>query len=297
MPPILRPRPKKMRRVSPPKKKSARAKPSVIKPSPLLALPTELLVTVFQACFSFKDAATLAATSQQFNEVWKQHHTAIYNSIALTTTPCYPDLRQLLDDMGEIPADAQSLSRKNIARILELSKIGEGFVAEYMAMRKEQPYDDPQVPINPSPTEKMRLIRGYYQTLGLLKLRAKEEHLERIKSLDLKNLFLLSDFICVWSTRTIKDPALRAIIDTDAHRPRLLQREIRSQRNHEFRKLYGHAYHPIDVTPYEQGGRSAWWCDRQQEVFQKMVTGRVYERSDSPPKVRNDIWYDSAEED
>ncbi|KAL2816555.1 hypothetical protein BJX63DRAFT_430248 [Aspergillus granulosus] len=281
-----------MRQETPPREKSPRAKPSA-----LLALPAELLVTILQSCLSFKDAANIARTCKQLNEVWKQHHTPIYNRIALTTTPCYPELRQLLDDVGELPADAQVLSPKNIARILEISKVGDNLVADYEAMVETQPYHDPQVSRTLSPTEKPRFIRAQYQILGLLKLQAAGGHLTRIKSLDLKTLFLLSDFLCVFSTQPIDDPALRGIANADAIAPMRLQQELRRERNHKFRKLYTHGYHPRSVTPYEQGGRFAWWCDRQQETFQEMVTGRVYQGEDSESKVRDDIWYDSAEED
>ncbi|KAL2836996.1 hypothetical protein BJY01DRAFT_238047 [Aspergillus pseudoustus] len=269
----------------------------ILKPSALLALPAELLVTIFQSCLSFKDGASLAASCKQLNEIWTEHHTPIYNRIALTTTPCYPELRQLLDDMEELPSDAQVLSKKNIARILEISKIGDDLVAEYETMLKEQPYHDPQVSRTLSTTEKLRFVRAQYQLLGLLKLKADGGHIKRIESMDLKTLFLLSDFLCVFSAHTISDPALRQIADADSIAPRILQQELRRQRNHHFRKLYTHGYRPVSVTPFESGGRFAWWCDRQQETFQEMVTGRVYKGEESEPKIREDIWYDSAEEE
>ncbi|KAL3456397.1 hypothetical protein BJX64DRAFT_41649 [Aspergillus heterothallicus] len=297
MPPILRPRPKR-HRVTPPPKKSAPEKPSAImNPSALLALPAELLVTIFQACFSFRDATHLARACKQLNEVWNHYHTPIYNSIALTTTPCYPELRQLLDDIGELSVDAQVLSKQNIARILEVSKAGDDIAAYYDKMLIDQPYHDPQVPSTLSPTEKPRFIRAQYQILGLLKLHKDGAHLKRIESLDLKTLFLLSDFLCVFWTHPILDTTLRKVVEADIYAPRVLQQELRRQRNRDFRKLYEHGYQPRSVTPYEQGGRFAWWCDRQQETFHEMVTGRVYKSAKSESKVREDIWYDSAEEE
>ncbi|KAL2867702.1 uncharacterized protein BJX67DRAFT_76257 [Aspergillus lucknowensis] len=270
-------------------------------PSPLLELPSELLVLVFQWAPSFEAAAALSVTCRQLYEVWKQHSTPIYNQIALATIPCYPEIRNLLADLRELPTDAEILTPENITRVVEISRIGDELVKEYEIVVDNNPSQDPQVPRRLSPTEKLRFIRAQYQILGLLSLNTHQDKLQRIKSMDLKTLFLLSDFLCVYSTETIQVQPLRYTLDADPWAFKRLQGELRAHRNREFQRLYNERYYPMAVTPYEQGGRHAWWCDCQQEVFRRMVTGRVYSKEEKnsagTSAVRDEIWYDSAEEE
>ena len=43
----------------------------------------------------------------------------------------------------------------------------------------------------------------------------------------------------------------------------------------------------MDFTPYERGGRFAWWCDRQQEIFKKMLTGSLFYSDDHVGEEEN----------
>ncbi|KAL4862981.1 hypothetical protein BDV12DRAFT_178032 [Aspergillus spectabilis] len=277
-----------------------------VEQSRLLTLPTELLVEIFQSAPSFETAVNLAATSQVLYAVWQQYLTPIYNAIAPVCIPCHSALRELLSDLGELPADQQTLDIADIARVIEISKVGDNLVNSYIASIQQHPHQDPQVSKKLSPNEKRRFIRAQYQIIGLMSLENKKKQ-EHIKALDLKTLFLLSDFLCVFEPYEITDDGIREILDDSAISHRGLQYELRAQRNKVFKELYDHSYHPRSHTPYQVNGRYAWWCDRQQETLKKMLTGRIYcsengeEANDEgakgeTAKVRDDMWYDSEEE-
>ncbi|KAL4924803.1 uncharacterized protein BDV17DRAFT_203201 [Aspergillus undulatus] len=267
--------------------------------SRLAELPTELLLQVFQSAESFKAASNLALTSRQFYGIWRQHLTPIYEAIAPTCIIEHSALREFLVDLGQI-TPSTTINLEYIACVVKGSKIGDKLVKEYHANTEEHPYHDPQVPKTLSLTETRRFVRAMYQILGLLSI-DKDNLDERIQKLSLKNLFLLSDFLCVFDGRAIEDTRLREILDSDPYpyAPHSLQRHLRSHRNLQFRELYDHKYRPINDTPYEQNGRHAWWCDRQQTTFRNLLTGRVYTDAVGKvdmSKVRDDLWYDSGEE-
>ncbi|KAL4785027.1 hypothetical protein BJX76DRAFT_325790 [Aspergillus varians] len=272
--------------------------PTAYDESRLLALPTELLVHIFQSCPSFEAAAHLAATSRYLYGIWRQHRTPIYNALAPATILGYSALRDMLADLGDVPLETQPLTFAHIVRVVEVSRISNDLLKVYQEEIQSYTHHDPQVPVDLSPTEKRRFVRAQYQILGLLSLdQAKQK--QRFKDLDLKTLFLLSDLLCVFTPDVITDENLREMLDSNAIGYRYLQRELRAQRNKVFRRLYNHGYRPISDTPYEQGGRHAWWCDRQQQTFKDMLTGRVFHDGDGKAdmsKVRDDMWYDSADE-
>ncbi|KAL2825750.1 hypothetical protein BDW59DRAFT_145886 [Aspergillus cavernicola] len=265
--------------------------------SPLSALPIELLVEVFRSADSFQSATSLATTSRHLYGVWREHLPAIYNKIAPIAIPCHWALRGLLDDLGYLPQNTQVTTVDFVARVAQTSRIGDQVIKEYTARLAQRPHLDPQVPTTPSPTEQTRLIRAHYQLIGLLKLENDKQR-DRIKGMDLKTLFLLSDFLCVFMSEAVNNDYLGFTLAESSIKPYRLQRELRAQRNKEFRRLYTHPYRPAHSTPYEQNGRHAWWCDIYQDIFKKMVTGRVFcddEKADKS-KVREDLWYDSSEE-
>ncbi|KAL4916414.1 hypothetical protein BDW62DRAFT_211981 [Aspergillus aurantiobrunneus] len=266
--------------------------------SPLLALPPELLVEIFQSAPSLEAAAKLAAASKQLYGIWRQYLTPIYNTIAPNSVLAHSALRGMLADLGHIPLGTQPVTLDHIGRVVKASKIGDGFVKAHNTSVEWDSYHDPQIPEELSAAETRRFVRAHYQILGLLCLdKTKQE--QRIKELDLKTLFLLSDFLCVFDPHIVVDEDLREILDSAPIAHRYLQQELRSQRNADFKRLFDRRYKPIWNTPYESGGRHAWWCDCQQETFRKMLTGRVF-RGDNGKmdisKVRDDIWYDSEEE-
>ncbi|KAL5342213.1 hypothetical protein BJX70DRAFT_338421 [Aspergillus crustosus] len=271
--------------------------------SRLLALPTELVVEIFQAASSFKTALNLAVTSKPLYAVWQQYSSIINTSIAPSCIGCYSTLRELLSDLGEVPADKQLLTIKDISRIVEIARVGDDLVDCYTRVIQDFPYPDPQVSKNLSTAERRRFIRAHYQIIGLMTLELPEQQ-ERIKNLNLKTLFSLSDFLCVFYPEGITDDDIREMLDNSEFSYRVLQRELRIQRNQVFKELYGHNYNPRATIPYEQEGRTAWWCDRQQASFKQMITGRVYSEKTSneakaksaAAKVRDDLWYDSEEE-
>ncbi|KAL4937780.1 hypothetical protein BDV06DRAFT_202206 [Aspergillus oleicola] len=267
--------------------------------SRLAELPTELLLQIFQSAPSFQAASRLARTSKQFQSIWIQHLTPICESIAPSCILEHDALRDCLIDLGHISADTTTITVGYAAVIVEGSKIGDTLVDAYHRRMEAQAYHDPQVPATLSPTEKRRYVRGTYQLMGLLSLDTKKQEERITKVFTLKDLFLLSDFLCVFMAHAIVDERLREILDSDPHIPYVLQRNLRWERNKRFRELYGHRYRPIQDTPYEQNGRHAWWCDRQQTTFCELLTGRVYRDEDGKidlSKVRDDLWYDSGEE-
>ncbi|KAL4972520.1 hypothetical protein BDW66DRAFT_144069 [Aspergillus desertorum] len=268
----------------------------------LLALPTELLVHIFQSAPSFRDVTNLSASSKQLYDIWRQHLTSIYNDVSQACIPYRSALLPALVDLGKISLDTYPLTLDHIACVVRESRRSDAFVKGYNLMHASL-LNDPQTPASLSPSEERRLIRGIYQLIGLLAL-DKRRRDKRIKDMDLKTLFLLSDFTCVIDPYLIANsdfmvpPDLRSIIERDSLSIRYLQRELRAQRNRVFQQLYDHNYHPMSYTPYESGGRHAWWCDCQQKTFRSVLTGRVFGEigADAGSKVREDIWYDSAEE-
>ncbi|KAL4876371.1 hypothetical protein BJY04DRAFT_143231 [Aspergillus karnatakaensis] len=269
------------------------------KPSALLALPTELLVEIFQAAPTLETAANLSATSQELHQVWQQYRTPIYNSIVINTIPCYADLRELLSIIEDIPADKQSLTVEEMARVIEVSKAADSMADDHT--NNDQEYQDPQVVQDLSPSERRRFVRAQYQLIGLLCLDPDAQG-KRIESLDLKTLFLLSDFLCVFYWNEHPDDRIHNLLLEAKVPPPNLQRNLRMQRNKVFKDLYGRHYRPRHDTPYEQNGRYAWWCDKQQDLLKSLLTGQIYctgngdEAKLAKEKVREDMWYDSEEE-
>ncbi|KAL4990691.1 hypothetical protein BDW68DRAFT_153714 [Aspergillus falconensis] len=268
----------------------------------LLTLPTELLVQIFQSAPSFRDVTNLAASSKQLYDIWHQHLTSIYNEVSRACIPNLSALLSMLADLGRIPLNTNPLTLDYIACVVRESRRSDALIKGYSLMHANL-LNDPQTPAHLSPAEERRLVRGMYQLIGLLSLDKRRAD-KRIKNMDLKTLFLLSDFTCVidsyfiTNSDFIVDPDLRAILVKDWVSIRYLQRDLRAQRNKVFQQLYGHKYHPMAYTPYESGGRHAWWCDRQQKTFRSMLTGRVFGEIDTNrvSKVKEDLWYDSAEE-
>ncbi|KAL6230194.1 hypothetical protein BDW75DRAFT_77469 [Aspergillus navahoensis] len=268
----------------------------------LLRLPTELLVQIFQSALSFTDVTNFAASSKQLYDIWRQHLTSIYNEVSQTCIPHRSALLSMLADLGRISLDTHPLTLDHIACVVRESRRSDALIKGYGLMHANM-WNDPQTPASLSPTEERRLVRGMYQLIGLLSLEERKRD-KRVKNMDLKTLFFLSDFTCVidpyfiTSSDFIVDPDLRAILQKDSVSIRYLQRDLRAQRNKVFQQLYGHKYHPMAYTPYESGGRHAWWCDCQQKTFRNMLTGRVFGEIDAAgvSKVREDLWHDSADE-
>ncbi|KAL4995509.1 hypothetical protein BDV10DRAFT_188036 [Aspergillus recurvatus] len=268
----------------------------------LSKLPTELLVQIFQSASSFRDVTNLAASSKQLYDIWRQHLTSIYNEVSQACIPNRSALLTMLADLGRISLNTHPLTLNEIACIVRESRRSDALIKGYSLMHANL-LNDPQTPASLSPNEERRLVRGMYQLIGLLSLdkRMRDKH---IKDMNLKTLFLLSDFTCVidpyfiMNSDFIVDPDLRALLEKNLVSIRYLQRDLRAQRNKVFQQLYGQRYHPMAYTPYESGGRYAWWCDCQQKTFKSMLTGRVFGEigADGVRKVMEDLWYDSAEE-
>ncbi|KAJ5639935.1 uncharacterized protein N7484_007797 [Penicillium longicatenatum] len=247
----------------------------------LLTFPAELLVVVFGCSSSFKDVANLAASCKRLNRIWKEHTSYICNLVASTTTPCYEDLRALLAKQGYLALDAQVLEISDVARIIQTSQNVNDLATSFLDRVKKHRHWDPQVPKVLSPLEEIRFIRAHYQIWGLMRLGVPEQK-ECIGSMDLEQSCLLSDFLCIFDPWGIKDPVLEQIMDRDPAAHHWLQQKIRRQRNKGFLEQLNHAYKPMSFTPYEKHGRYAWWCDRQQDVFKKMLTGFFFkEEQDS----------------
>ncbi|KAL4757657.1 uncharacterized protein BDW70DRAFT_106785 [Aspergillus foveolatus] len=271
--------------------------------SPLLALPTELLVQIFQSAPSFRAVTNLAASSKQLYDIWRQYLTPIYNEVSRSCIPNQSALLSMLADLEKISLDTHPLTLDHIACVVRESRRSDALIKGYTLMHPHL-LNDPQTPTSLSPPEERRLVRGMYQLIGLLSL-DKRTRDKRVKEMDLKTLFLLSDFTCVIDPYFITmdsdfdgDPDLRAILEEDSVSIRFLQRDLRAQRNKVFEQMYGRRYRPVACTPFESGGRHAWWCDCQQKTFKEMLTGRVFGEKGAAgvPKVRDDLWYDSAEE-
>ncbi|KAL4735936.1 hypothetical protein BDV11DRAFT_194921 [Aspergillus similis] len=269
----------------------------------LLTLPTELLVQIFQSAPSFRAVTNFAASSKQLYDIWRQHLTPIYNEVSRACIPNQSALLPMLADLGKISLNTHPLTLDHIACVVRESRRSDALIKGYRLMHPNL-LNDPQTPASPSPAEERRLVRGMYQLTGLLSL-DKPRRDKRIKDMDLKTLFLLSDFTCVvdpyfitTNSDFVTDPDLRAILEEDSVSIRYLQRDLRAQRNKVFQQTYGRRYHPVACTPYESGGRHAWWCDCQQKTFRNMLTGRVFGESGAAgvSKLREDLWYDSAEE-
>ncbi|KAL4905574.1 hypothetical protein BDW74DRAFT_152821 [Aspergillus multicolor] len=278
------------------------ALPESAKGSLLAALPVELLVQIFQSAPSFKDAVNLASCSTQFSAVWRKHLIPICNGITPACVPNLPALRQLLADVGKLPLDTQPSTFEQVLLIIEESSTRrEGLLQWYKIFVESYERRDPQTPNELSPAEERRYVDGMYQLIGLMTVN-KTTRQQRIKDMDFKNLFLLSDYTClidpylIPELETTVDPDLCAAVEKNPVSVRNLQIELRRQRNKVFNGLYDHKYHPKGHTPYEEGGRYSWWCDCQQETFKSMLTGRVYSEEGGASKVRDDMWYDSEAE-
>jgi hypothetical protein len=171
--------------------------------------------------------------------------------------------------------DAQVLKVSDLARLLSTSKNVDELVTAFRDRAGKYLYWDPQVPRVLSPTEETRFIRAHYQLWGLMLLNDAEQQ-KRILSMDLEQTCLLSDFLCVFDPWGIQDAVIRQVLDRNPGAHRWLQQKIRQQRNKDFLERHNHAYRPVSFMPYEQDGRYAWWCDQQQEIFKKMVTGSLF---------------------
>ncbi|RDW68867.1 uncharacterized protein DSM5745_08627 [Aspergillus mulundensis] len=281
-------------------------KPTAPKESPkesfLEALPVELLVHIFRNAPSFKDASNLALCSNQLYAVWCQHLIPICNEIAPACVPNYSALRQLLADVGKLPLHTQPSTIDQVKLILDQSSSRrKGLLQWYNVFVDNYERRDPQTPNELSPTEERRYVGGMYQLIGLLSI-DKTTRQQRIKDMDLKTLFSLSDYTCLIDPYLIPeldftvDENLGAAVENNPVSVRSLQIELRRQRNKFFNELYDHKYHPKGHTPYEEGGRYSWWCDCQQETFKSMLTGRVFSEEGAVSKVREDLWYDSEAE-
>ncbi|KAL4794331.1 hypothetical protein BDV19DRAFT_197080 [Aspergillus venezuelensis] len=265
----------------------------------LAALPTELVIQIFQSAPSFQDAAKLATTCKFFHEIYLQHFTPIYEALAPICIIEHQVLRECLVDLGHISAQTTTITPGYAACITEGSRMGDTSVADYHTRMAAQPYHDPQISVTLSPTEKRRYLRAMYQIAGLLCVDDKEKERRAKEVFTLKDLFLVSDFLCIFIGQAIPDERVADVLKNDPYAAIDLQRSLRWERNKRFRELYDHRYRPIKVTPFEENGRYAWWCDRQQETFRSLLTGRIYRGGDGKvdmSKVRDDLWYDSGEE-
>lgn len=243
--------------------------------SPLLALPTELLVVVFSYSSSFSTVANLAASCKRLNRIWKEHTSYICNHVAPAIIPCYEDLRSLLADQRYLAMDAQVLKVSDVARLVAISKNADELVASYHDRVRKHRHWDPQVSMVLSPAERIRFIRAHYQLWGLMLLNDTKQQ-ERIKSMHLEQTCLLSDFLCIFEPWGIQDPIIQQVMENTPPAHRWLQQKLRRQRNKDFLEQHGQVYQPVNFTPYERNGRYAWWCDRQQEIFERMVTGNLF---------------------
>ncbi|CRG90351.1 hypothetical protein PISL3812_07394 [Talaromyces islandicus] len=246
----------------------------------LLALPAELLIIIFGSIPSFVDAAHLAQTCKSLNKIWKQHLAPIYNLIAPSAIPCHRDLRGLLAVQGHLALDAPVIATQDIARVVETSKNGAKLIDAYHEEMERTGYlHDPQVPLVLSPSEETRFLQAHYQLWALLLL-DKDQLEQRIDTMPLEQSFLLSDFLCVFFHRQIDDPEFQKRCNEPGWPVNRLQKRLRAQRNRDFTRLHGVNYRPVEFTPWERNGRYAWWCDRQQELFKKMLTGTLFDKED-----------------
>ncbi|KAJ5798288.1 uncharacterized protein N7503_007584 [Penicillium pulvis] len=248
---------------------------SPVKGVSLLTLPTELLVVVFGCSSSFKNVANLAASCKRLNKIWKEHTSYICNQVSSATIPCYEDLRALLATQGHLAIDAQVLKVSDVIRLNETSENAYYLLTAFHDRLKKGLHCDPQVSRVLSFPEEIRFIRAHYQIWELMLLEDAKQQ-ECIASMDLEQTCLLSDFLCVFDPWRIQDPVIEQVVDRDPMAHQWLQRKIRRQRNKDFREQLHHNYRPVSFTPYERHGRHAWWCDRQQETFKKMLTGSLF---------------------
>ncbi|KAJ6115183.1 hypothetical protein N7486_000961 [Penicillium sp. IBT 16267x] len=242
----------------------------------LLTLPTELLVVVFGFSSSFDNVANLAASCGRLNKIWKEHTSYICKHVAPASFACYEDLRALLANQGHLAMDADVLEVADVALLMKTSRNANVLVTSFHDHVGKHLYWDPQVSRVLSPPEIIRFIRGHYQIWGLMLLDDDKQQ-ECIANMDLEQTCLLSDFLCVFDPWTIDDPVIEQVLDHAPSAHRSLQQKIRRQRNKDFLEQHNHAYRPMDFTPYERDGRYAWWCDRQQEMFKKMLTGALFQ--------------------
>jgi hypothetical protein len=171
--------------------------------------------------------------------------------------------------------DAQVLKVSDVARLVATSKNADELVTSYHDRVRKHRHWDPQVSGVLSPAEEIRFIRAHYQIWGLMLLNDTQQQ-ERIKSMDLEQTCLLSDFLCIFNPWVIQDRVIQQIVEDNPVAQRWLQQKLRRQRNKDFLEQHGQVYQPVNFTPYERNGRYAWWCDRQQEIFQRMVTGSLF---------------------
>ncbi|KAJ5369672.1 uncharacterized protein N7496_005764 [Penicillium cataractarum] len=243
--------------------------------SPLLALPTELLVAVFSCSSSLSHVANLAASCKDLNTIWKEHISYIVNQVAPAAIPCYEDLRGLLANQGHLALGAQVLQISDVAQLVTTSKNVTELFTSFRDRVRANVVWDPQVPRVLSPSEESRFISAHYKLWGLMLLNNDEQQ-GLIASMDLEETCLLADFLCVFDPWKIHNAEIQRVMEGSPAAHRFLQQKIRQQRNKDFLKQHHRAYRPIEFTPYERDGRYAWWCDRQQEIFKKMLTGSLF---------------------
>lgn len=157
--------------------------------SPLLFVPTELLVKTSCQLSSFLDVFALAATCQRLRCIWTMNVSRIYSHVAPKAIPYERYARSFLADQGRPAGD--SLSAGDVVFVIRNShivkmaivqfekeiipRINSRFCARllYSFPRSDKPkavgfpleewYGAPKHPPNLTPTERKRFIRSYYQ--------------------------------------------------------------------------------------------------------------------------------------
>lgn len=97
---------------------------------PLIAIPAELLILIFNSLPSLSSVLALAATCRRLRGIWHDNVAVIYTPVAARSIPCEKYARQLCVDQGGTVAGLSKMSAQDVHRILRNSHIVESAIAQ-----------------------------------------------------------------------------------------------------------------------------------------------------------------------
>ncbi|KAJ5491711.1 hypothetical protein N7539_003278 [Penicillium diatomitis] len=257
----------------------------------LMSLPPELQIAVFQSLDSLEDIACLSGTCKQLHGVLNAHIPLICETVAARTLPCYNEMRAVVAEQGLLATDHPITEMSLIAHFASMSHNMDKLITYYHTFWVNNSHNDPRISQQLSPTEQTRFIKAHYQLWAMM-LVSQDQRAQKISELDLEQSILLSDFLCIFSPEIINDAAVQKLVRQVPRFGRVLQRAIRGHRNRQFALQLGVEYHPISWTPYQPPYRFAWWCDKQQDLLHRMLSGALFEQGGSahhPIEIIDDL--------
>ena len=102
---------------------------SRISDSPVLAIPTELIIHIFKCSSSLSEVLALAATCHRLQEIWHDNVTEIYTPVAARSISCEKHARRLCADHGGLKDG--NVSPQDVRRILRNAHIVKKAIVQF----------------------------------------------------------------------------------------------------------------------------------------------------------------------